>query len=234
MILKDKYIRAKVLTTAYFLMVLVEIIAALISYQPLIFAAHVALPILLFALYYTESSKKNILTLLLLLLQIISSVYFFFAMTNIYIYTLVSFILLRILSLILVFKYTPDRNYLHLLTGAFPFLLIFFYLASVTSDVSDFEFDILIFQNILISLLGGISVVNYLKNDNRIHSLLLISTLLYVGLRFIVFIGHYFLDDEPNIIYKPIEIILSALATFTFYKFVLTAESTQETHHANL
>lgn len=231
--INNKQLYEKVLSSAYFLMIFVEIIAALFSYQPLIFAAHVALPILLLGLYFVASLKKDFLVLGLLLLQIISSIYFFFAMTNIYVYTLISFILLRVLSLILVFKYTADRNYLHLLTGSFPFLLVFFYLASVTSDVSDFEFDILIFQNILISFLGGISVVNYLKNDNRIHSLLLISTLLYIGLRFIVFIEHYFLEDEPDVIYKPIEIILSALASYTFFKFVLAAESVQKNHHAN-
>ncbi len=226
MILANKQICAKVLSSAYFLMILVEIAAAVIAYQPLSFAAHVALPILLLGLFFVESKHKNNWLLVLLLLQIFSNVYFFFAMSNIYVYTLVSFISLRVISLILVFQLTPDRNYLHLLSASFPFLIIFFYLASVTSDVSDTEFNILIFQNILISLLGGFSVVNYLKNDNRVHSLLLISTLLYIGLRFIVFIEHYFLGEESELIYKPIEIILSALATYTFYKFVLTAEST--------
>lgn len=230
MVLSDQHTRVKVLTSAYFLMIFVEIAASLIDYQPLIFAAHVALPILLLGLYFTEFKIKSKLMLALLILQIISNVYFFFATTNLYVYTLVSFILLRVLSLILVFKNTTERNYLHILTGSFPFLLIFFYLASVTSDVSDFEFDILILQNILISILGGLSVVNYLKNDNRTHSLLLISTLLYIGLRFIVFIEHYFLDEQANLIYKPFEIILSSLATFSFYKFVLTAN---ETNHAN-
>ncbi|MBS1534823.1 MAG: hypothetical protein JST78_07060 [Bacteroidetes bacterium] len=230
MILTDPHMRSRVLTSAYFLMIFVEITAALIDYQPLIFAAHVALPILLLGLYFTEFKIKSNLMLTLLILQIISNVYFFFAMTNLYIYTLVSFILLRVLSLILVYKNTPERNYLHILTGTFPFMLIFFYLASVTSDVSDIEFDILIFQNILISILGGLSVVNYLKNDNRTHSLLLISTLLYIGLRFIVFIEHYFLNEQANLVYKPFEIILSSLATFSFYKFVLTAN---ESNHAN-
>lgn len=230
MILFDQHIRSRVLTSAYFLMILVEILASIINYQPLIFAAHVALPILLLGLYFNEFKSKSSLMLVLLLVQIVSNVYYFFAMTNLFVYTLVSFILLRILSLILVFKNTTNRNYLYILTATFPFLLVFFYLASVTSDVSDIEFDILILQNILISILGGVSVVNYLKNDNRTHSLLLISTLLYIGFRFIVFIEHYFLNEEFNIVYKPIEIILSSLATFSFYKFVQTAN---ESNHAN-
>lgn len=213
-----------ILSTAFFLMILVEITASVLAYKPLVFAAHVALPVLLFSWYVAISVKRDAWMLAFLLLQIVSNAYFFFAMTNLYLYSLLSFLVLRVLSLILVFKHTPERSLLHLSLGSFPFLLVFFYLNSVTSDVTDTEFNILIVQSILIALLGGFSLVNYLKNDCKVHSLLLISTLLYIGLRLIVFIEHYFLSESPDLIYKTIEIVLSALAMYTFCIFVVTAE----------
>jgi len=218
---------AYLINIAYFGLLFVQMIVDFFDLKAVSFIFRIAMPVLLVALYQLYSTKRNFLFYLAMALLLISNSFFFYADKMLFFYGILAFILLRVVMLIHIFKLTSDKNYLHIIVGSFPFLVIFFYLISATSEISNTEFNILIIQSILISILGGISVVNYFKNENRQHSWLLISTLLFIGLRFIVFIERYFAYSLSLAIYRPIEIILSVFAFYTFYKYVVTAESNE-------
>ena len=214
------------LNFAYFGLAFLQIIAEFTVYSNVAIFIRIALPLLLIALYYINSKEKNNMFYIIAALLLISNVLFFYVGTVLFFYGILTFILLRIVALALVFKLTKQKNYLHIVVASFPFLLIFFYLISATNEIADYEFNLLILQSILISLLGGISISNYFKNDNRQNSWLLISTLLFIGLRFIVFIERYFVSNlSQTDIYRPIAIVLNVFAFYTFYKYVIAAES---------
>ncbi|WP_309641602.1 hypothetical protein [Flavobacterium sp.] len=213
------------INVAYFALAFIQIVAELLDYNNTALSIRIILPLLLLALYHINSIIKNILFYIVMGLLLISNILFFYINMKLFFYGIIAFILLRIITLVIVFKLTEDKNYLHIVVASFPFLVIFFYLISATNEISEYEFNLLILQSVLISLLGGISIVNYFKNDNRQNSWLLISTLLFVGLRFIVFIERYFSSNLTLAIYRPIEIILSVFAFYTFYKYVIAAES---------
>lgn len=210
---------------AYFGLLFVQMIVDFFELNAASFIFRIAMPFLLVALYQIHSTKRNFLFYVAMILLLISNSFFFYADKTLFFYGILAFMLLRAVMIIHVFKLTTEKNYLHIFVGSFPFLVIFFYLISATSEISNTEFNVLIIQSILISTLGGISVVNYFKNENRQHSWLLISTLLFIGLRFIVFIERYFAFSLSLAIYRPIEIILSVFAFYTFYKYVIAAES---------
>ena len=212
---------------AYFALAFIQIIAELLDLNSTALLIRIVLPILLTALYHINSIKKDKLFYITMVLLLISNVLFFYIDRTQFLYGIIVFILLRIVTLIMIFKLTKNKNYLHIVVASFPFLVIFFYLISATNEISEHEFNLLIFQSVLIALLGGISVVNYFKNDSRQNSWLLISTLLFVGLRFIVFIERYFISNLSLTIYRPIEIILSVFAFYTFYKYLIAAESNE-------
>lgn len=107
------------------------------------------------------------------------------------------------------------------------FLLIFLYLFSTTSETSYVDFKFLMLQNILTSVLGGIAVSSYMIDDNRKNSWLLISILLFIGLRFMLFIQSFYLTDLTLPVIKPIIITLNIFAYFTLYKFVIEAEKNE-------
>ncbi len=214
------------LNFAYFGLAFLQLIVEFTVYSNVAIFIRIALPLLLMALYHINSKYKNSLFYITLVLLLISNILFYYVGTVLFFYGILTFILLRIVALALVFKLTKHKNYLHIVVASFPFLLIFFYLISATNEISDYEFNVLIFQSILISLLGGISISNYFKNDNRQNSWLLISTLLFIGLRFIVFIERYFVSNlSETDIYRPIAIILNVFAFYTFYKYAIAAES---------
>ena len=225
------------LSIAYFVFVCVEIIAELFEYRPLLVILKILAPSILVVLYNLKSHTNNPLFFSIILLQLINNTFFLYITSDIFIYIMLCFILMRIISLILVFRLTKRNNYLYITVATFPFLLIFFYLISITSEIPEYEFNLLVIQSILISLLGGVSIVNYLKSDNVRNSWLLISTLLYMGLRFLVFIERYFLPDNTLLIYRPIEVFLTSFALYSFYKYVLAAESASKNNfniHANV
>ena len=222
----EKFNSAQYLNFAYFGLAFLQLIIEFTVYSNVAIFIRIALPLLLMALYHINSKDKNSLFYITLVLLLISNVLFYYVGTVLFFYGILTFILLRIVALALVFKLTKHKNYLHIVVASFPFLLIFFYLISATNEIAEYEFNVLIFQSILISLLGGISISNYFKNDNRQNSWLLISTLLFIGLRFIVFIERYFVSNlSETDIYRPIAIILNVFAFYTFYKYVIAAES---------
>jgi hypothetical protein len=218
---------AYLINIIYFGLLFLQMIVDFFELNAASFIFRIAMPVLLVALYHIHSAKKNLLFYVAMILLLISNLFFFYADKILFFYGILTFILLRAVMIIHIFRLTSDKNYLHIFVGSFPFLVIFFYLISATSEISNTEFNILIIQSILISILGGISVVNYFKNENRQHSWLLISTLLFIGLRFIVFIERYFAYSLSLTIYRPIEILLSVFAFYTFYKYVVTAESNE-------
>ena len=217
----------KSLYGTYFFIAAIEIVAELFHYPALTLFTRVATPVILSTLYFITSEKQQYLFYGIMVTLLLSTLFFYYENSPLFFMAILSFILQRVFSLLLIFKLLSHKNYLYILITTFPFLLVFFYLASVTNDIPNSEFNILILQSILISVLGGVSITSYLQSDSRHNSWLLISTLLFIGLRFIVFIERYFLSDITIGIYRPIGVILNVFAFFAFYKFVIAAETTE-------
>jgi len=215
------------LSYSYFSIGLVEIIAESMSYQPLILFTRIAAPFFLITLYFLKSIKQNAVFYALMVLLLISNVLFASKAPYALQIAVITFLFHRIAMIVLVFQSIASKNYLYILLATFPFLLIFFYLISVTNELTDIQINVLIFQSILISILSGMALSSYLVSENRQNSWLLISTLLLIGLRFIVFIEQYFLSDLSLPIYRPMAVLLNIFAFFTFYKFVIAAEANE-------
>jgi len=212
------------LNTTFFSLAGIELLAELFEVSTLSLVTRLLLPIVLGLLYFCVSKKNNLFFYLLLSLLLISNLFFYYRDSPLFYFGIVAFILLRIIAIIMILNATKDKNYLQIVIASFPFLVIFLYLISVTNEITDVEFNTLILQSILISLLAGISTANYFKNENRQNSWLLISTLLFIGLRFIVFIERFIISDLTLLFNRPISVILNTFAFYTFYKFVIASE----------
>lgn len=217
------------LNIAYFAFVSFEIITELFDFNKTTIIIRLILPILLGILYFLNTQINSSIFYVLLAFVMLSNVLFFYRDSALFFYGILTFIFARIIALLIIFNLSKDKNYLHIIGVSFPFLVIFFYLISVTNDISNVELNVLILQSSLISVLAGISITNYFKNENRQNSWLLISTLLFIGLRFIVFIERYIVSDLTLSVNRPIEVILSAFAFFTFYKYIIAAEINENT-----
>jgi len=215
----------KVISSFYFIIALYEILAYSIFNETLVFST-ISIPVLLIALYFFASVKRNLLFLSILIFLLIESVWTLFYDSRFSVGIICSSIQ-KIALIILIFKLIKERNYMYLSIVSLAFLLIFLYLFSTTSETSYVDFKFLMLQNILTSVLGGIAVSSYMIDDNRKNSWLLISILLFIGLRFMLFIQSFYLTDLTLPVIKPIIITLNIFAYFTMYKFVIEAEKNE-------
>jgi len=215
----------KVISSFYFIIALYEILAYSIFNETLVFST-ISIPVLLIALYFLSSAKRNFLFFSILFFLLIESVWMLLYDSRFSVGIICSSIQ-KIALIILIFKLIKERNYLYLSIVSFAFLLIFLYLFSTTSETSYVDFKFLMLQNVLTSVLGGIAVSSYMIDDNRKNSWLLISILLFIGLRFMLFIQSFYLTDLTLPVIKPIIITLNIFAYFTMYKFVIEAEKNE-------
>ena len=215
----------KVISSFYFIIALYEILAYSIFNETLVFST-ISIPVLLIALYFLSSAKRNFLFFSILFFLLIENVWTLFYDSRFSVGIICSSIQ-KIALIILIFKLIKERNYMYLSIVSLAFLLIFLYLFSTTSETSYVDFKFLMLQNILTSVLGGIAVSSYMIDDNRKNSWLLISILLFIGLRFMLFIQSFYLTDLTLPVIKPIIIALNIFAYFTMYKFVIEAEKNE-------
>ena len=90
------------------------------------------------------------------------------------------------------------QMFIPLFLAMIPFVFFFFYLLSITSELTTRSYGILIIQNILISIIAGITLSDYVMNNGKKNDTawLLIFGLLSVSQYFIVFVERYFC--KPN------------------------------------
>lgn len=213
------------LTVLYFAIAFFEVIAEYLVNEPTICTLKPVLPLLLILLYCIASEKRNVILITALILSCITNILFIPNTPTYLFYGVMVFTVHRILVIYLIITHQKLKDYIPIIIATAPFLLIFFYLFSETLDIPENSIYIIIFQNLLISLFAGIALSSYVMNDNKQNSILLISALLFVMLQFVVFIEKYFLVNEFEELFRPLAMTLNALAFFSFYKYIVTAEN---------
>ncbi|WP_264521496.1 lysoplasmalogenase family protein [Flavobacterium sp. N1994] len=201
-----------------------EVLAEYLVNKPIICSLKPLLPLFLIVIYCLDSDRKNILFIIALLLSSLTNILFIPDTPMFLFYGIIVFTLHRIITIYLIFSLQKVIDYIPVIIATSPFLLIFFYLFSETPEIPQNSFYIIIVQNILISVLTGIALSSYVMNDNKQNSILLISALLFVMLQFVIFVEKYFLTNEFEDFFRPTAMTLNALAFYSFYKYVVTAE----------
>ena len=216
------------ITASYFTAAVIEIMAELFQYTPIIIIFKPLMPALLMLLYFFTSAQRNMLFFLAMFFSILTNILFIPNTDQMLFYGIIAFMVHRILAIVLVITLIKPKDYVPMAIGMIPFLLIFFYLLAITTDIPRNSFGLLVVQNILISIFGGIALANYMMHDNRRNSWLLICSLLFVALQFIVFLEKYYLNDLSPLIFRPIAMGLNAFAFYTFYEFVMAIEKSDQ------
>ena len=105
-----------------------------------------------------------------------------------------------------------------------PFLYFFFYLLSISAFLTTRLYYIVIIQNVLVSIIGGIILGHYIISNSKKATWLFIFGLLTICQYFIVFIEKYYLWGCSPLVFRPLAMILNTGVYFSFYKFVIANE----------
>ena len=220
---KNRYILVNALIIVYFINAVVEVISEYTSCQATIYITKPLIPLFLMVLYFYNSTKKGILFFVIMSFSLITNLLFIPNSQESLFYGVISFTIHRIFLLILIFKIIKIKDYIPFVLATIPLAFIFFYLFAA-SDVPENSYYLIIFHNIMAAVLGGLAISNYVMNDNKRNSLLLISVLLFLGLQLVVYIEKYYLVESHSFLLRPLAMTLNIMAFYTFYKFVLVSE----------
>ena len=209
----------------YFAVAMVEVTAELFLYKPFLFIFKPLISIVLMVLYWFTSNQRNPLFFFAIFFSLITNMFFIYDTETMLFLGLVAFFIHRLLTIYYIIKLIELKDYIPLFIAMIPFLFFFFYLLSITTELTQRSYGILIIQNILISIIAGITLSDYVMNNSKKNTIwFFIFGLLSVTQYFIVFIEKYYLSDLSPISFRPLAMILNVTAYYAFYKFVIVIE----------
>ncbi len=222
--LKNENNVGKCLTILFFILVIVEAITELFPDKLLVFILKPLLSISIMTIYWNGSKVRNYLFFLILVSSLITNLLFIPNTENLLYMGLIVFMLHRIFLIYYVVKLIRLKDYIPIVIAIMPFLFVFFYLLLISTEIHTRSYFVLIIQNILISIIGGLTLSEYIMNYNKTNCWFFIFGLLSVMQYFIVFIEKYYLSNLAPIALRPLAMLLNAGVYYTFYRFVIDVE----------
>lgn len=216
----------KLLMILYFVFATIEVATELVSCKPILFIVKPLVLIILMLLYRFSSTQRDLLFFVAILFLLITKIYAIQNTEQMLFLGIIAFFVHRMVMIYYIFKLIKLKDYIPLLIAMIPFLFFFFYLLSLTSNISTRSYCGLIIQSVLMSILASMTVSHYVMNNEKKKDVwLLIFGLLSVTQYFMVFIDKFYLLGFSPVIFRPLEVILTTTVCFTFYKFVITTET---------
>lgn len=173
-------------------------------------------------LYFKKSSRKNKWYFSALLFATVSNLFFISDDISSLTLGMFAYLFYRLLTIIIVVKTTQKCYLLSVIIGTILFLtpLIYF----IILNQGSFEQSLIpaVVNVVLISILGGLSVSNYLMEEGVKNTWLLISTILFAFLAVIFVIQKYYLFIP---LLDSLRVIVLMGAHYIFYRYVLLSES---------
>lgn len=223
--LKHENSYGRLFSILFFACIAIEVTAEMFSSKLLIYIFKPLISIGIMVLYWNASKVKTPLFFATILLSMITNILFIPNTYELLIIALLVFMIHRILLIYYVIQLIKLEDYVPLLIAIVPFLFVFFYLLSISSDSSASGYFVLIIQNILISIVGGLALSEYVMNYNKMNTWLFIFGLLSVMQYFIVFIEKYYLMSLAPTAFRPLAMLLNASVLYSFYRFIINAEN---------
>lgn len=215
----------KTISIIYFAVAFVLLIGEVAKLNPLIYLLKPSMIPVLLLLYIYTSKKRSYGYICTLLFSFSSNVFFLESTSERLLGGILTYMVYRFLTIVIVYKAIKIKKLLPLTIATVPFLFIFLSLLNLIKEVLHESFYPALINGLLMSFLGGLSLSNYVLDDNKKNSWLLISSLLFGTQVFIFTIQRYYLE---NAIFQPIAVIIYAISHYAFYKFVVLDEESNE------
>lgn len=217
----------KVLSSVFVLIVFLLIVVSFFDYKLIEYILKsISIPVLML-LYVLTSKQISKFYLVALFCAAISNILFISTEATLLNYGLIAFLIYRIITIILVVKASPKLSFFTVGIGSVFFLFPLLYFIVLTQDSLGQSFMVAIVNVVLVSILGGLSLSNYLMEEGFKHTWLLVSTLLYTIIVFLFVIQKYYLFIP---IFQPIRVLVLMSAHYFFYLYLLMSEKQIDKH----
>lgn len=175
-------------------------------------------------LYYFKSIKKNKWYFAALLFATVSNLFFISDNISSLTLGLLAYLIYRLLTILIVIKATIKFYLVSVILGTILFLTPLLFFIILNQDSFGQSIIPAFINVVLISLLGGLSISNYLMEEGVKNTWLLISTILFAFLAVIFVIQKYYLFV---IILDSLRAIVLMGAHYIFYRYMLLLDFKQ-------
>lgn len=212
------------LSLIYLPIVALDLYGEFVVNNTIVYSVKPLITIVVLAIYFNKSISRDYLFITSLVLGLLSSILFIPASSTSLLWGVAIFALHRVLLIIFLLKLLRINDFLPILIGSLPVLLIFFYLISITADLSNVSLVVFSANNILIAFFFGIIIADYVLKEDNYNIYLLICALMFLALQLIVYIEKFYLLELSPKILRPTAVFFYAMAMFTLVKAVLHQE----------
>lgn len=222
-VLTNHNILKKLIVGFYFTFASIVLSTELFFFRPSLLIFKSVLVLLLGGLYWSTSTIRSPFFFLTVFSSLIAYLFFFSNNYKMLFLGIIAFLIYRLLTIFYIIKLIKLKSFLPVLIAINPFLFVFFYFFTISYEIPNKSHYVLIAQNILICILGALSL-SYFALTNLKKPWLLWFGLLSVALYFIEFIKKYYFFDISLSTFRFLEIILNTAVYYTFYEFVMQTE----------
>lgn len=207
-----------VFTSLFFAITIGLIIAEYFKFKDFVFLLKPLLIPSLCLIYLTTSIKKSTWYLVALFFAFLSNVFLLYSDSQLLLYGILAFLFYRLISIYVIIRNGDSIYCVPVVLATIPFLFIFSYLIYIMVSPDNPSFYATIINDFIISIFCGIGLSNYVMNDNKQNSWLLISTLLFTFLVILFMFDKFYLSFQ---IFKPISALVFSLAHYAFLMFMV-------------
>ncbi len=214
-------VKAQILLVIYFAIGLLEVLVEFYQDLNLIYLFKPLLIPMLAYFYWVQSNRRNPALFYALFFVLLAN--FFFISNDFYslVTASVFFIVYRGIIITIVIKTVRINKVFPVFLGSLPFGAAFIYLTLLTHTELGSGVYIYVIQVLFLIVLGGYSLANYMIEDSKKNFWLLLHTVLFAVIQFILVVKLFYLSIN---IFQPISMFLYTVAQFAIVKYVLCTE----------
>lgn len=208
------------LSFVYFGFTLMIVIGELLSYKPFIHFFRLSVIPMLMTLYCISSEKRNVIYFMALFFSFLTNIFFLKSTLDGLLYGQIAYAAYRFLTVVLVFKIIKEAKILSLVIAVIPFISVFSYLLVLVEKSLLVSIYPSVVSIVLMSILGGVSLSNYVFNDNKKNTFFLISCILFTAQIFVFVIQKHFSLN----LFLPIGAVIYSVSNYIFFRFLIEEE----------
>ena len=210
------------LSIIYFMAMVILAFAIYYDNEIVTYINRIICMLLIFIIYFLNSFKKDKIYLYSLICCFISVLLFFDQTEKGVLSAGLFFIIYRVLMIKIVLKKAKKVRMIPIFLGSLPFLSFLSYIIFLTHSSLGNNFYPAVIHVLLISLLAGIVLSNYILEDDVRNTWLLTSMLFFTTMIFVFIIERYYLEIE---LFSPLRSITFFAGQYLFLRYILLSEN---------
>jgi hypothetical protein len=214
---------AQIATNCFFILAIISIVSEFIYNDLFITLSKPLILPLLILIYLLSSAKASKIYLLALILNWSANIFFLSHHSDLIFTATILLLLSRMFILVTIFERIKNVNLIPIILGSIPFFFLSIYLIYLIFDtIYGLNIVIVFLHSLIVSLIGGYSLGNYVMKNDEASKYLMVSSLFFTLNVFVLGVKNYYLDLA---FLRPVALIFFLTGHYIFFRFIMILEN---------